>query len=69
MDDYILEDEEISWAVRRLCLNCQDGPSGMQAEHLRQWLIDMTRDDSPDATNWMKVVVIVQTSFQDRMLA
>ena len=29
--DYdIPEDEDITWAVRRLCLNCLGRPSGMQ---------------------------------------
>ena len=51
MDDVIPEDEEIAWEVRRLCLNRSGGPSGMRAEHLRQWLIAATQDDSPDATN------------------
>ena len=37
----------------------------MRAEHLRQWLIAATRDDAPDATNWMKVVAIVQASYSD----
>ena len=40
----------------------------MQAEHLRQWLIDATRDDTPDATKWQKVVAIVQAAFRDGML-
>ena len=65
----IPEDEEISWAVRRLCLNRSGGPSGMRAEHLRQWMIAATRDASPDATNWLKVVAIVQAEFQDGALA
>ena len=52
VDDDILDDEEIAWEVRRLRLNCSGGTSGMQAEHLRQWLIDVMRDDSPGATNW-----------------
>ena len=41
----------------------------MQAEHLPQWLIAATRDDSPDATNWLKVVAIVQVALQDETLA
>ena len=32
----------------------------MRAEHLRQWLIAATRDDAPDATNWLKVVAITR---------
>ena len=60
VDNSILEDEEIAWAVRRFCLNHSAVPSGIQVEHLRQWRISATRDDLPDATNWLKVVVIVQ---------
>ena len=41
----------------------------MRVEHLRQWLIAATQDDSPDATNCLKVVAIVQAAFQDRKLA
>ena len=69
VDYVILEDEEIAWAVRRLRLNLLGGPLGMRAEHLRQWLIDATRDDSPGATNWLKAVVIVQAAFYDGTLA
>ena len=68
--DYgIPEDEDISWAVRRLCLNSSCGPAGMRSEHLRQWLIEVMRDNSPDATNWMKVFTIVQEAFCDGTLA
>ena len=41
----------------------------MRAEYLRQWLISATRDDSPDATNLLKGVDIVQAAFQDGTLA
>ena len=41
----------------------------MRAEHLFQWLIAATRDDSPDATNCLKVVAIVQAALQDGTLA
>ena len=37
----------------------------MQEEHLRQWLIAATRDDAPEATNWLKVVAIVQAAYRD----
>ena len=69
VDDYIPEDEEIAWAVCRLLLNCLGGPSGMRAEHLHQWLISETRDNSTDATNWLKFVDILQVKFFDRTLA
>ena len=41
----------------------------MQAEHLCQWLIFATRDDSPDATNWKKIVSNVQAEFLEGGLA
>ena len=69
VDDGITEDEEISWEVRRLRLNRLGGPSEIQAEHLRQWLIAETRDDFSDATNCLKVVAIVQAEFRDGTLA
>ena len=40
----------------------------MQAEYLHQWMIAATPDDSPDATNWLKVVAIVQAGFHDGMM-
>ena len=40
----------------------------MRAGHLRQWLISATQDDLPDATNWQKVVDIVQEEFHDGAL-
>ena len=41
----------------------------MQAEHLCQWLITATRDDSPDTTYYLNVVVIVQVVFRDWILS
>ena len=69
MDDYILEEEEIFWSVGRLCLNRSGGPSGIREEHLRQWLIFGTRNDTPDASNFQKVVATMQTAFRNGELA
>ena len=69
VDDSILEDEDIVWEVRRLWLNRSGVPSVIREEHLRQWLIAATRDDSPDVTDWMKVVAIVKSAFQDETLS
>ena len=52
-----------------LFLNRSDGPSGMRAENLRQWLIAATWDNLTAATNFMKVVAIRQAAFQDGTLA
>ena len=37
----------------------------MQAEHLHQWLIAATRDNSSGATNWLKVVATMQAALHD----
>ena len=41
----------------------------MRAEHLHQWLIAATWDDTPNANNWKKFTAIVQTEFWDGKLA
>ena len=64
LDESIPEYQEITWVVRRICLHRLVILSGMQVEHLCQWLIDSTRDDRPDAINCQKVVAIVQAAFQ-----
>ena len=51
MEYSILEDKEISWAVRRLFLNRLGGPSVMQTEQLYQWLHKAMQDGMPDTTN------------------
>ena len=60
VEDSTPEDEDIVWEVRRILRDRSGGLSGMRLEHLRQWLIDATWDDTPDTINWMKVVAIVQ---------
>ena len=52
----------------RLRLNSLGILLGMKAEHLRQCLIAATWDNTPDATNWLKVVSIVQSEFCDGTL-
>ena len=37
----------------------------MQAEHLRKWIGEATREVDPDDTRWRKVVSLVQTTFRD----
>ena len=69
VDYEIPEDEEISWEVRRIFLNHLEGLSVMRAEHLRQWLMNATQEDSTDAINWQKVVAIVQEAFHEGTLA
>ena len=63
VEDSISEEKDIAWAVRRLCLKRLVSLSYMRAEHLLQWLISATWDNTPDATNWKKVVDIVKKAF------
>ena len=41
----------------------------MRVEHLLQWLHEATRDNTPDTTNWQKVVAIVKTAFRKETIA
>ena len=47
--DGILEYEDITWEVRRLCLTRSVSHSVIRAENIHQWLISATQDNSPDA--------------------
>ena len=38
VEDSVPTEDEIKWAVKRLCNNRSGGASRMQAEHLRRWL-------------------------------
>ena len=68
--DYdIPEDKDIAWAVHIIHTDRLGSPSVKKAEHPRQWLITATWDESPDSTNWLKVVDIVQSSLREGMLA
>ena len=55
--------------MHRLCLNLSVSPSVMRAEHLQHWLHEATRYNTPDSTNWKKVVSIVQAEFRNGTLA
>ena len=61
---YVPKYKYIAWAVHRIFLNLLVGPSGMRAEHLCQWLHEVTWEEDPDTTNWHKVVTIVQSEFR-----
>ena len=55
--------------MRRLRLNLSVGLPGIQAEHLCQWLHEVTRDKATDTTNLQKVITIVKVSFCNGALA
>ena len=41
----------------------------MWAEHLCKWLGETTWEEAPDATNWQRVVAIMQADFHDMTLS
>ena len=55
--------------MHRLSLIRLGGPSVIRAGHLCQCLIAATQDDTPDATNCLKVITIVKAEFRDRTLS
>ena len=85
MEDGVLDEGEIEWAVKRLQNNRAKGPSRMQAEDLKGWLAaaqigekkgEITEkegggreDTREEAENWARVVELVQTDFWDGYLA
>ena len=40
VEDSVPTEENIEWAVTRLCNHRSGGPSGMWAEHLKRWLAE-----------------------------
>ena len=52
----------------RIFCNRSGVPSGLRAEHPHQWLIANTWYDTPDAINWLKVIVIFQAELLDGTL-
>ena len=68
--DYSIPDkEEVPSAVCRLCSNRSVGPSGMSAEHLRSWMGDAVREESPYPYHWEKVVGLIQAAPREVHLA
>ena len=48
MDDSVLIEDDIEWAVKRLRNHRSGGPSGMQAEHLKRWLAESRKAEKED---------------------
>ena len=69
MEESVPEDGDVACAVCRLCRNRSGSLSGMRAKNLYQWFITVTQDNTPDASNWPKVVPIVQSAFHDGTLS
>ena len=80
VEDKVLDEGEIEWAVKRLRNNRSGGTSRMRSEHLKGWLAAAQRgekgeiadkegggqEDTQEGTeNWARVVELVQTAFWD----
>jgi hypothetical protein len=50
--------------VRLLRWGKPPGPSGIRAEHLREWLNAAERENNPDPSSWNKMVELVQHAFE-----
>ena len=48
---------------------CNDVDNVMSIFKVHQRFHEATRDNTPDATNWQKVVVILQAEFRDGTLS
>ena len=49
MDDSAPTEDKVEWVVKRLQNHLSQGPSGMQAEHLKGWLASVKRKEREKA--------------------
>ena len=63
INDGMPDEEEIAAGVKKLRSNRAGGPTGMRAEHLKEWLSKAKAEENPDPTDWQKVVKLTQTAF------
>jgi hypothetical protein len=64
IDDNVPDEREIADTVRLLRWGKYPGPSGIRAEHLREWLNAAERENNPDTSRWNKMVEFVQHAFE-----
>ena len=64
VDESVQEEGEVAGEIRNLRLNRFDGPSRMQAEHLRARQRAAKRKESLDPSKWVMVVGLVQAAFR-----
>ena len=62
--DDVPDDAEIEVAVRRLRRGKAPGPTGLRADHLKEWLDAARREHEPDSANWDSLVALVQHCFE-----
>jgi hypothetical protein len=64
IDDNVSDEREIADTVRLLRWGKSPGPSGIRAEHLREWLNAAERGNNPDPSRWNNMVELVQHAFE-----
>jgi hypothetical protein len=64
IDDNVPDEREIADIVKLLRWGKPPGPSGIRAEHLREWLNAAERENDPDPSRWNKMVELVQHAFE-----
>ena len=47
----VTTEDDIEWAVTRLCNHCSGGPSRMRAEHLKGWLAAVRKKEREEASD------------------
>jgi hypothetical protein len=60
MDDDVRDEGDIRDSVRRMKNGKAPGPSGMKAEHLKEWLDATEREIYPEWDRWSKFIELIQ---------
>jgi hypothetical protein len=64
VNDKVPSEEEMGDAVDRMKVRKAPGPSGLRAEHLKEWQAAAIRGANPDSKRWETFVQLVQHVFE-----
>jgi hypothetical protein len=64
IDDNVPDEREIADTLRLLRWGKSPGPSGIRAEHLREWLNAAEPENDPDSGRWNKMMELAQHAFE-----
>ena len=64
VDNYVPEEDKVTWTVCRFRKNRDGGLYGMRAEHLQYWLGVTTREESFNPYLWDKIFGLIQSNFR-----
>jgi hypothetical protein len=72
--DAALTDSELRAFVGNLCNGCVAGMTGMKAEHLKEWLADIKREETEDGEEgigdrWQLFVALLQAVWQSEFIS